>query len=120
VMSPHETGAQWDFPYAWAPDQLVADEGIRKIRVQQRGGSCSYEFLSTVAENFRRDGDDSAKKYNRGDALFGNAGHRGISHEHRWDLAGRTEYFFRCCTNCRKLPLRVWLMSRRRSPVLGR
>ena len=22
VMSPHETGGQWDSPYAWAPNQL--------------------------------------------------------------------------------------------------
>jgi alpha,alpha-trehalase len=30
VMSPHETGGQWDYPYAWAPNQLLANEGIRR------------------------------------------------------------------------------------------
>src|SRR5262249_47195276 len=30
VMSPYETGGQWDFPYAWAPNQLLADEGLRR------------------------------------------------------------------------------------------
>ena len=30
VMSPYETEGQWDFPYAWAPTQLVAIEGMRK------------------------------------------------------------------------------------------
>jgi alpha,alpha-trehalase len=63
VMSPHETGAQWDFPYAWAPDQLVADEGIRRYRFNEEADRVSYEFLSTVAENFRRDG-TIREKYN--------------------------------------------------------
>ncbi|HWW18327.1 MAG TPA: trehalase family glycosidase [Candidatus Saccharimonadales bacterium] len=63
VMSPKETGAQWDFPYAWAPDQLVADEGIRRYGFDQDADRVSYEFLSTVAENFRRDG-TIREKYN--------------------------------------------------------
>jgi alpha,alpha-trehalase len=63
VMSPHETGAQWDFPYAWAPDQLVADEGIRRYGFNAESDRVSYEFLSTVAENFRRDG-TIREKYN--------------------------------------------------------
>ena len=63
VMSTHETGAQWDFPYAWAPDQLVADEGIRRYGFNEEANRVSYEFLSTVAENFRRDG-TIREKYN--------------------------------------------------------
>jgi len=63
VMSPHETGGQWDFPYAWAPDQLVADEGIRRYGFNKEADRASYEFLSTVAENFRRDG-TIREKYN--------------------------------------------------------
>ena len=63
VMSPHETGAQWDFPYAWAPDQLVADEGFRRYDFNAEADRVSYEFLSTVAENFRRDG-TIREKYN--------------------------------------------------------
>ncbi|MCU1241850.1 MAG: Trehalase [Candidatus Acidoferrum typicum] len=63
VMSPNETGGQWDFPYAWAPDQLVADEGIRRYKFDQEADRVSYEFLSTVAENFRRDG-TIREKYN--------------------------------------------------------
>jgi len=63
VMSPHETGGQWDFPYAWAPDQLVADEGIRRYGFGADADRASYEFLSTVAENFRRDG-TIREKYN--------------------------------------------------------
>jgi len=63
VMSPFESGAQWDYPYAWAPNQLLADEGIRRYGFKDDADRVSYEFLSTVAENFRRDG-TIREKYN--------------------------------------------------------
>jgi alpha,alpha-trehalase len=63
VMSTHETGGQWDFPYAWAPDQLLADEGIRRYGFTADADRLSYEFLSTVAENFRHDA-TIREKYN--------------------------------------------------------
>jgi alpha,alpha-trehalase len=63
VMSPYETGGQWDYPYAWAPNQLMADEGIRRYGFKQDADRLSYEFLSAVAENFRRDG-TIREKYN--------------------------------------------------------
>jgi len=56
VMSPYETGGQWDYPYAWAPNQLMADEGMRRYEFNEDADRVSYEFLSTVMENFRRDG----------------------------------------------------------------
>ncbi len=63
AMSPYETGGQWDFPYAWAPNQLLADEGIRRYGFKDDADRVSYEFLSVVAENFRRDG-TIREKYN--------------------------------------------------------
>ena len=63
VMSSFESGAQWDYPYAWAPNQLLADEGIRRYGFKDDADRVSYEFLSTVAENFRRDG-TIREKYN--------------------------------------------------------
>jgi alpha,alpha-trehalase len=63
VMSPQETGGQWDYPYAWAPNQLLADEGIRRYGFNDEADRVSYEFLSTVAENFRRDA-TIREKYN--------------------------------------------------------
>jgi alpha,alpha-trehalase len=63
VMSPHESGGQWDYPYAWAPNQLLADEGIRRYGFNDDADRVSYEFLSSVAENFRRDG-TIREKYN--------------------------------------------------------
>jgi alpha,alpha-trehalase len=56
VMSPYETGAQWDFPYAWAPNQLMAIEGMRRNGFNEDADRLSYKFLSMVMENFRRDG----------------------------------------------------------------
>jgi len=63
VMSPYETGAQWDFPYAWAPNQLLSNEGMRRYGFNEDADRVSYEFLSTVAANFRRDG-TIREKYN--------------------------------------------------------
>jgi alpha,alpha-trehalase len=55
-MSPYETGGQWDFPYAWAPNQLMAIEGMRRGGFDDDANRLSYKFLSMVMENFRRDG----------------------------------------------------------------
>jgi alpha,alpha-trehalase len=63
MMSPYETGGQWDAPYAWAPNQLMADDGIRKYGFAAEADRVSYEFLSNVLENFRRDG-TIREKYN--------------------------------------------------------
>ena len=63
VMSPYQTGAQWDFPYAWAPLQLLVDAGLRRYGFQRQADRLSYEFLSMVAENFRHDG-TIREKYN--------------------------------------------------------
>ena len=56
AMSPYETGGQWDYPYAWAPCQLLAVEGMRRAGYNEDADRVSYEFLSMVLENFRRDG----------------------------------------------------------------
>ncbi|HTQ60896.1 MAG TPA: trehalase family glycosidase [Candidatus Solibacter sp.] len=56
VMSPYETGGQWDYPYAWAPNQLMADEGMRRYGFNEDADRVSYKFLSMVMENFQHDG----------------------------------------------------------------
>jgi alpha,alpha-trehalase len=63
VMSPYETEGQWDYPYAWAPTQLIAIEGMRKYGFNSDADRISYNFLSMVAENFRHDG-TIREKYN--------------------------------------------------------
>jgi len=63
AMSHTETGVQWDLPYGWAPIQLLGIQGLRRYGFKEDADRLSYEFLSTVAENFRRDG-TIREKYN--------------------------------------------------------
>jgi len=56
VMSPHETGGQWDYPYVWAPVELLGVEGMRRYGFNKEADRVSYAFLSMVMENFARDG----------------------------------------------------------------
>jgi len=63
VMSPYESEGQWDFPYAWAPTQLLAVEGMRRYGFNADADRISFNFLSMVAANFRYDG-TIREKYN--------------------------------------------------------
>ena len=63
VMSPYETEGQWDFPYAWAPTQMIAVEGLRKYGYNKEADRISYKFVSMIAENYHRDG-TIREKYN--------------------------------------------------------
>ena len=63
AMSTHENADQWDLPYGWAPTQMIAIEGLRRYGFHDDANRASYKFLSTVAENFRRDG-TIREKYN--------------------------------------------------------
>jgi alpha,alpha-trehalase len=63
LTSPYETGAQWDAPYAWAPLEFITVEGLRRYGYNEQAERLSYQFLSTVAENFHRDG-TIREKYN--------------------------------------------------------
>ena len=55
AMSRIESQAQWDFPYGWAPVQLLAIEGLRRYGYDREGDRLSDKFLLMVLENFRRD-----------------------------------------------------------------
>jgi alpha,alpha-trehalase len=63
VMSTTEAGVQWDYPYGWAPTQIIAIEGLRRYGFVDDANRISYNFLATIAENFRRDG-TIREKYN--------------------------------------------------------
>ncbi len=62
-MSTLESGAQWDLPYGWGNIEMLVVEGLRRYGYNADADRISYEFLSTVAENFRRDG-NIREKYN--------------------------------------------------------
>jgi alpha,alpha-trehalase len=63
AMSPYETGAQWDLPYGWGNIEMLAIEGLRRYGFNAEADRISYEFVSMVVENFRRDG-NIREKYN--------------------------------------------------------
>lgn len=63
AISDSENGVQWDLPYGWAPTELIAIEGLRRYGFNEDANRTSYEFLSTVMENFQRDG-TIREKYN--------------------------------------------------------
>jgi alpha,alpha-trehalase len=63
AMSTNDSGAQWDLPYGWGNIEMLAVEGLRRYGDDKDADRISYEFLSMVAENFRRDG-YIVEKYN--------------------------------------------------------
>jgi alpha,alpha-trehalase len=63
AMSRKETGAQWDYPYGWAPVQLLTVEGLRKYGYKSEADRIAASFLTMVMENFERD-QTIREKYN--------------------------------------------------------
>ncbi|WPB81962.1 trehalase family glycosidase [Archangium violaceum] len=55
AMSRNESHTQWDYPYGWAPLQLITVEGLRRYGYGEHADRLSRKFLDMVAENFRRD-----------------------------------------------------------------
>ena len=55
VMSLQESEGQWDYPFGWAPIQLLAVEGMRRYGYNADANRGSTKFLSMVLENFGRD-----------------------------------------------------------------
>ena len=55
AMSRVESQAQWDFPYGWAPIQMLACEGMRRYGFKENADRISYNFLTLVMQNFERD-----------------------------------------------------------------
>ena len=62
-MSSDDSGTQWDLPYGWGNIEMLAIAGLRRYGDNADADRISYEFLSMVAENFRRDG-NIREKYN--------------------------------------------------------
>ena len=77
-MSDRQTGVQWDKPYAWAPIQMLAVEGMRRYGYKAEADRITKEFLTMVKENFLRDG-TIREKYNaltRSDEIDVTAGYQ--------------------------------------------
>ena len=58
-----ETGAQWDFPYGWAPLHLLAVEGMRRYEYGADADRITGKYLSTILDNFKRE-HNIREKYN--------------------------------------------------------
>jgi len=63
AMSHTESGVQWDYPYGWAPIQLLGVKGLRHYGFNADADRITYKFLSMVREDFQRDG-TIREKYN--------------------------------------------------------
>ena len=55
AMSRVESQAQWDYPYGWAPIQLLAVDGMRRYGFTAEADRVAYNFLSMVIEDFVTD-----------------------------------------------------------------
>lgn len=55
VTSLQETGVQWDYPYGWAPIQLVTIEGLYTYGYKEAAERLSTKFLKMVLRNFKID-----------------------------------------------------------------
>ena len=42
AMSRRDTRAQWDYPYGWAPIQLISVEGLRRYGYGEEAGRESH------------------------------------------------------------------------------
>ena len=56
VMSPYNTGAQWDYPYAWAPTQMLMVDGLRRYGYTEDADRIARKFAETIGENYAKDG----------------------------------------------------------------
>jgi alpha,alpha-trehalase len=63
VTSLEKSEGQWDYPFGWAPLQLLAIEGMRRYGYDEDANRLSINFLSMVLQNFLRDG-TIREKYN--------------------------------------------------------
>jgi len=63
AMSDQQTGVQWDLPYGWAPNHLIAVEGMRRAGFNAEADRVSQQFLNTVLTNYKRTG-TIREKYN--------------------------------------------------------
>jgi len=63
AMSRQQTGAQWDYPYGWAPVHLLAVEGLRRYGYNAQANRITHEFLEMLLKNFEHD-HNLREKYN--------------------------------------------------------
>ena len=56
LTSLNVTGSQWDAPFAWAPLQMIAVEGLRRYGFHDDAERLAMKFLALVAKEFDEHG----------------------------------------------------------------
>jgi alpha,alpha-trehalase len=56
ATSTYESGNQWDLPFAWAPLEMIAVEGMRRYGYNGDAERISKEFLSLVEDEYQKVG----------------------------------------------------------------
>lgn len=46
-----QDGRQWDYPYGWAPHQMLAWQGFKNYGLDTDAGRLAYRWLYTIAQN---------------------------------------------------------------------
>ena len=57
-------GRQWDFPYGWAPHQMLAWRGLKNYGLDTDAGRLAYRWLYTIAKNAHDYNGMVPEKYN--------------------------------------------------------
>ncbi len=55
---------QWDYPYGWAPHQMLAWQGFKNYGLDADAGRLAYRWLYTIAKNARDYNGTIPEKYN--------------------------------------------------------
>ncbi|KAL8954019.1 MAG: hypothetical protein Q9222_000141 [Ikaeria aurantiellina] len=73
---------QWDYPYGWAPHQVLAWDGLRRYGFHEEANRLMYRWLHMLTETFRNYNGTMCEKYDvtrldcahKVDAEYGNQG----------------------------------------------
>jgi alpha,alpha-trehalase len=57
-------GRQWDYPYGWAPHQMLAWQGLKNYGLDDYAGKLAYRWLYTITKNAHDYNGTIPEKYN--------------------------------------------------------
>jgi alpha,alpha-trehalase len=57
-------GRQWDYPYGWAPHQMLAWQGLKNYGLDDYAGKLAYRWLYTITKNAHDFNGTIPEKYN--------------------------------------------------------
>ena len=59
-----QDGRQWDYPYGWAPHQMLAWQGLKNYGLDADAGRLAYRWLYTIVKNAHDYNGTIPEKYN--------------------------------------------------------